>query len=77
MSHNVTRRRFAQTAAARVGLPMILPTGLLAGQSPNEKLSFACIGMGGQMRGDLIPEQLTHVRMGAGLYRPPEVLFIV
>jgi predicted dehydrogenase len=35
---------------------MILPSGLLAGQSPNEKLSFACIGMGGQMRGYLVPE---------------------
>lgn len=35
---------------------MISPAGLLAGQSPNEKLSFACIGMGGQMRGYLVPE---------------------
>jgi predicted dehydrogenase len=35
---------------------MILPSGLLAGQSPNERLSFACIGMGGQMRGYLVPE---------------------
>ena len=56
MSHKVTRRRFAQTAAAGLGLPVILPSGLLASQSPNEKLSFACIGMGGQMRGYLVPE---------------------
>ena len=56
MSHKITRRRFAQTSAAGMGLPMILQPGLLAGQSPNEKLSFACIGMGGQMRGYLIPE---------------------
>lgn len=35
---------------------MMLPSGLLAGQSPNERLSFACIGMGGQMRGYLVPE---------------------
>ncbi|MCA9009250.1 MAG: hypothetical protein KDB01_05855 [Planctomycetaceae bacterium] len=56
MSHRVSRRRFAQTAATGLGLPMILPSGLLAGPSPNEKLSFACIGMGGQMRGYLIPE---------------------
>ena len=56
MSHRVSRRRFAQTAAAGLGLPVILPSGLLASQSPNEKLSFACIGMGGQMRGYLVPE---------------------
>lgn len=35
---------------------MLLPAGVLARQSPNEKLSFACIGMGGQMRGYRIPE---------------------
>jgi predicted dehydrogenase len=56
MFNQVSRRHFVQTAAATVGLPMILPSGLLARQSPNEKLSFACIGMGGQMRGYLIPE---------------------
>jgi predicted dehydrogenase len=56
MSHRVSRRRFAQAAAASVGLPMILPSGLLAGPSPNDKLSFACIGMGGQMRRYLVPE---------------------
>ena len=56
MSHRVSRRRFSQTAMAGLGLPMILPSGILAGQSPNEKLSFACIGMGGQMRGYLVPE---------------------
>jgi hypothetical protein len=56
MFQEFSRRQFVQTAAATVGLPMILPSGLLARQSPNEKLSFACIGMGGQMRGYLIPE---------------------
>ena len=56
MPHRVSRRRFSQTAMAGLGLPMILPSGILAGQSPNEKLSFACIGMGGQMRGYLVPE---------------------
>ena len=56
MNHEVSRRNFVQTAAASVGWPMILPSGLLASQFPNEKLSFACIGMGGQMRGYLIPE---------------------
>ncbi len=56
---------------------MMLPAGLLASQTPNEKLSFACIGMGGQMRGYLIPEQLTHVRMGAGLCGRREDLFAV
>ena len=56
MFHNVSRRKFVQTTAATIGLPMILPSELLAKQSSNEKLSFACIGMGGQMRGYLIPE---------------------
>ena len=56
MSHKVSRRKFARSAAAAVGLPMILPSGLLAVLSPEEKLSFACIGMGGQMRGYLVPE---------------------
>jgi predicted dehydrogenase len=56
MSYRVSRRRFSQTAMAGLGLPMMLPSGLLAGQSPNERLSFACIGMGGQMRGYLVPE---------------------
>ena len=56
MSHRVSRRRFAQAAAASVGLPMILPSGLLAGPLPNDKLSFACIGMGGQMQRYLVPE---------------------
>ena len=56
MSHSVSRRKFAQSVVAGMGLPMILPKGLRAGQSANDKLTFACIGMGGQMRGYLIPE---------------------
>ncbi|MEJ7593268.1 MAG: Gfo/Idh/MocA family oxidoreductase [Planctomycetaceae bacterium] len=57
MPHNLSRRRFVESAAAiGIGLPTILPSGILAGQSPNERLAFACIGMGGQMRGYLIPE---------------------
>ena len=57
MPQQLSRRRFVQSAAAiGIGLPTILPSGILAGPSPNERLSFACIGMGGQMRGYLIPE---------------------
>ena len=57
MTHQLSRRRFVETAAAiGIGLPTMLPLRSLAGQSPNERLSFACIGMGGQMRGYLIPE---------------------
>src|SRR5690242_5762227 len=57
MPHKLSRRRFIQSAAAMgVGLPTMRPSGILASQSPNERLSFACIGMGGQMRGYLIPE---------------------
>src|SRR5947208_3648093 len=57
MPHKISRRRFIQSAAAiGMGLPTILTSRILAGASPNERLSFACIGMGGQMRGYLIPE---------------------
>ena len=57
MSRKLSRRRFVQSAAVLgIGLPTILPSGILTGQSPNERMSFACIGMGGQMRGYLIPE---------------------
>lgn len=57
MAHQFNRRQFIQSAAAiGIGLPTIVPSGVLGSQSPNEKLSFACIGMGGQMRGYLIPE---------------------
>jgi predicted dehydrogenase len=57
MPHKVSRRRFVQAAGAvGIGLPTILPSKIWAGPSPNEHLSFACIGMGGQMRGYLVPE---------------------
>ena len=57
MNHKLSRRRFVQAAAAAgIGLPTILPSGVVVGASPNERLSFACIGMGGQMRGYLVPE---------------------
>ena len=53
----LTRREFVQSAAAvGIGLPTILTSQVFAEQSPNSRLSFACIGMGGQMRGYLIPE---------------------
>jgi predicted dehydrogenase len=57
MPHTLSRRRFVQSAAAiGIGLPTILPSRVFAEPSPNERLQFACIGMGGQMRGYLIPE---------------------
>ncbi len=57
MPSKFSRREFIQASAAvGIGLPTILPSGILKGQSPNERLSFACIGMGGQMRGYLVPE---------------------
>ena len=56
MSHSLSRRRFIQSAAAiGIGLPTILPSRVFAAP-PSERLSFACIGIGGQMRGYLIPE---------------------
>lgn len=57
MAHSVSRRRFIESAAAiGIGLPTILPSRIFAGPSPNEKLSFACIGIGGQMRSYLMKE---------------------
>jgi predicted dehydrogenase len=43
-------------AAIGIGSPAMLSSAAWASRSANEKLSFACIGMGGQMRGYLIPE---------------------
>ena len=55
MTNKLSRRRFVQSAAAiGISLPTILPSHVLSG--PNDRLSFACIGMGGQMRGYLVPE---------------------
>ena len=57
MTLQCSRRRFVQSAAAvGIGVPTILPSRVLAAPSPNERLSFACIGMGGQMRNYLVPE---------------------
>ncbi len=56
MSSHISRRRFVQAAAAAgVSLPTILRSTVLA-DSPNSRLNFACIGVGGQMRGYLVPE---------------------
>ena len=51
----LSRRRFLQSAAA-VGIGPALLSSRAFAKSPNDRLSFACIGMGGQMRGYLIPE---------------------
>ncbi|MFN9718437.1 MAG: Gfo/Idh/MocA family protein [Planctomycetota bacterium] len=56
MTRKISRRRFAQLSTAGFGLSSFVSNGLTGCLSPNEKLSFACIGMGGQMRGYLIPE---------------------
>lgn len=57
MANKLSRRRFVQSAAAiGIGLPTILPSRAAGAPGPNERLSYACIGMGGQMRGYLIPE---------------------
>lgn len=56
MSHSVSRRQFTKSVAAAAGLPMASTSGVFAGPSNNKDLSFACIGMGGQMRGYLLPE---------------------
>ena len=57
MANEFSRRRFIQSAAAiGIGLPTILPSRGFGAPSANERISFACIGMGGQMRGYLMPE---------------------
>jgi predicted dehydrogenase len=57
MTSKITRRSFVQsTAVAGISAPLILPSHVWAGPSPNERLTFACIGMGGQMRGYLTRE---------------------
>ncbi len=57
MATEISRRRFIESAAAiGIGLPTILPSRGFGAPSANERLSFACIGMGGQMRGYLMPE---------------------
>ncbi len=43
----MTRRRFLKSSAMAAGVT-ILPSGLLHGQSANEKLNIACIGVGGR-----------------------------
>lgn len=55
-ARKLSRRRFVQSAAAiGVSLPTIIPSRVFA-DPPSERLRFACIGMGGQMRGYLLPE---------------------
>jgi predicted dehydrogenase len=53
MSIRLDRRRFLQTSSL-AGFGIWLPRGLAHGQgrSPNDRLSFACIGVGGKGSGD-------------------------
>ena len=53
MSHHLDRRRFLQSASF-AGFGIWLPRGLARGQgaSPNDRLRFACIGVGGKGSGD-------------------------
>ena len=52
----VSRRRFAQAAAAVVGTPWILPStalGLEGGTAPSERITLGVIGLGGRNRSNL------------------------
>jgi predicted dehydrogenase len=53
MSHHLDRRRFLRSASL-AGFGIWLPRGLARGQgtSPNDRLRFACIGVGGKGSGD-------------------------
>ena len=53
MSSNIERRTFLkQSAALGAGL-VVLKSGILKGQSPNEKLNIAAIGVGGRGWADI------------------------
>ena len=58
MNHAFSRRRFLAATTASVVSPMVLSRRSFAQESPNEKMNFACIGMGGQMMNYCIPELL-------------------
>ncbi len=55
MSRLLSRRRFVQSATVASAA---LPAGMsrAAETSADKPLTFACIGMGGQMRNYLVPE---------------------
>jgi predicted dehydrogenase len=54
MSHSVTRRQFVQTTAATIGAGYFVAAGLTAqeSKSPNERIRFGCIGVGGKGSSD-------------------------
>ncbi len=52
----ISRRRFAQTAAAALGSPWIVPStvlGLNAATAPSERITLGAIGLGGRNRSNL------------------------
>ena len=53
MSRPLDRRRFLQSTSF-AGFGLWIPRGLARGQgaSPNDRLRFACIGVGGKGSGD-------------------------
>jgi len=58
MKHvSINRRRFigtlAKTTAVSFAMPLILPSRIWGGESPNEKLNIACIGLGNMMQADM------------------------
>lgn len=57
MTNSLTRREFVHATAA-MGAGLWAGTGnrMAIAESPNSRLQIACIGMGGQMRGYLVPE---------------------
>jgi len=58
MKNTLNRRRFLAAATVAVASPMVLPSRIFSQESPNEKMDFACLGMGGQMMGYCVPELL-------------------
>jgi len=57
MTHTISRRRFLAVTTASAVAPLVLPSRIFA-ESPNEKMNFACVGMGGQMMNYDVPELL-------------------
>ena len=50
----LSRRRFLETAAAAAAAPLIVPSRVLSGRgAPSAQMTFGCIGVGRQGRGDM------------------------
>ncbi len=52
-SIRMTRRRFLKATACAVGAPPVLPASVFGADTPGNRLTVACIGVGRMVTGDL------------------------